>query len=145
MKTLSLLFVATLAVGCHPQAVEYSGQVTVKSTELVPINPDVKVVADAEKPMFFAAGSYWMFHDAAWYRADSIRGRFVLERNPPVPVIQIDQPYAFTRYRLDHPAEQTAAVPEPVSAQAAERSAEPAPAQKDYNFEQNPLLSFEKQ
>ena len=110
MKCLAWILAASLAGCLHSPPVEYSQPVRVDSAELIPINPDVKVVADSEEPMFFARGSYWLFHDAGWYRAPSIHGTWVKDRNPPVPVIQIDQPYAFTHYRDDHPADRTAAV-----------------------------------
>jgi hypothetical protein len=110
----------------------YSGSVRVDSAELIAINPDVKVVADAEKPMFFAVGSYWLFHDARWYRAPSIRGTWIKIDRPPVPVIQIEQPYAFTHYRDDHPADRTAKV-------EVDNTTIPANRQPDYKFKENPL------
>jgi hypothetical protein len=67
--------------------------------------------------MFFARGSYWLFHDAAWYHSGTIAGPWVQIERPPVPVIQIDQPYAYTRYRLDHPVDQTASAAEPAQPQ----------------------------
>src|SRR5437868_2188854 len=82
--------------------VEYTGTPRVTSHELVPINPDVKVVADADEPLFFARGSYWLFHDGSWYRAPQIGDRWIETAKPPVPVVQIDQPYSYTRYRRDH-------------------------------------------
>ena len=107
----SLLVLAAALVACaHPS--EYRGTVSVVSSELIPLDPDVRVVADADKPMFVAAGSYWLFHDAAWYRGGSARGPWVMERRPPWQVRKIDQPYAFTHYRRDHPRDRTAAAAE---------------------------------
>jgi hypothetical protein len=102
----SLLFTVALVACAHRP--EYRGEVPVVSSELIPLDPDVRVVADAAKPMFFAAGSYWLFHDGGWYRGESVRGRWVLEPKPPWQVRKIDQPYAYTRYRHDHPRDQTA-------------------------------------
>lgn len=135
MTRLAFGFASLLAVGClHSQPVVYSGAVDVSSAELVPINPDVKVVADSDKPMFFAVGSYWMFHDGAWYRSNEIRGRWIKDTNPPVPVVQIDQPYAYTHYRDDHPIERTA---------TAESTTPPSSStQPDSKFPSNNLLGF---
>jgi len=83
--------------------------VTVKSAELIKVDPDVRVVADADQPMFHIVGSYWLFHDASWWRSGSVTGPWVLEPHPPWQVTKIDQPYAFTRYRLQH-GERTAKV-----------------------------------
>lgn len=104
----------------------------VDSAELIAINPDVKVVADSEKPMFFVAGSYWLFHDAGWYRAPSVRGTWTKVKRPPVPVLQIDQPYAFVNYRDDHPADRTAAV-------EVDNTTIPNSRKSDFKFKENPL------
>jgi hypothetical protein len=135
MTRLAFGFATLLAAGClHSQPVAYTGTVDVASTELVEINPDVKVVADSDKPMFFAVGSYWMFHDGAWYRSNELRGQFIKDNHPPVPVVQIDQPFAFTHYRKDHPIERTA---------TAEASTPPSSStQPDFKFPSNNLLGF---
>jgi hypothetical protein len=102
----TLLLTAALAACAHRP--EYRGNVTVKSAELIKVDPDVRVVADADQPMFHIVGTYWLFHDTSWYRGASVRGPWVLEPHPPWQVRKIDQPYAFARYRLDHPTERTA-------------------------------------
>jgi hypothetical protein len=105
----SLTFGALLLGACASRTpVHYAGPVDVASSELVVVNPDVKTLADAAEPMFHVQGSYWLFHDGGWYRSASIHGSWEAVANPPVPVRQIDQPYAFTHYRKDHPADQTA-------------------------------------
>jgi hypothetical protein len=105
----SLLLSVALVACAHPP--EYRGKVSVVSSELITVDPDVKVVGDVDKPMFHAAGSFWLFHDGGWYRGDSVRGPWVLERKPPWQVRKIDQPYAYTHYRREHPREQTATAP----------------------------------
>ncbi len=100
----SVLLTLTLAA-C---ASEYRGNVSIKSSELVTVDPDVRVVADADKPLFFAAGSYWLFHDAKWYRGSDANGPFALERKPPWQIRKLAQPYAYVHYRKDHPIDQTA-------------------------------------
>ena len=139
MKRLALLF-ASLVIGCvHTPPVEYRGTVNVASTELVRINPDVKVVADSEKPMFFVAGAYWLFHDGGWYTAPSVRGRWIAVQKPPVPVAQIDQPYAYTHYRDDHPADRTASI-----APAPQPAAQPQQPQPQYQFQNKKMMTFER-
>lgn len=103
----SVLFALALSA-CAASQPTFRGNVTVKSSELVVVDPDVRVVADADKPLFFAAGSYWLFHDAKWYRGASVNGPFVAERKLPWQVKKLDQPYAFVHYRKDHPLDQTA-------------------------------------
>jgi hypothetical protein len=87
----------------------------VRDTSLVAIEPDVKVVADAEEPMFFAANSYWLFHDGQWHSASTVRGPWLLSRKPAGAVLRITQPFAYARYRVDHPIDQVATVTEPVA------------------------------
>jgi hypothetical protein len=103
----SLLFSLALAACAH--APEYRGKVNVASSALIKVDPEMQVVADSDKPMFFIANAYWMFHDASWYRAGSVQGPWVKEHRPPWQVRKIDQPYAYTHYRRSHPREQTAA------------------------------------
>lgn len=105
-RTAALLLATALA-GCAVQH-RYTAEVTVRDTSLVSIEPDVKVVADAEEPMFFASNSYWLFHDGAWHRAATVRGPWTLERKPPGAVLRITQPYAYARYRVDHPNDNVA-------------------------------------
>ena len=69
---------------------------------MVPINPDVKTAFDADQPVFFARGSYWLFDDGKWFRSDRPNGgSWDYVAKPPVPVAQIDQPYAYVHYRKD--------------------------------------------
>ncbi len=102
----NVLFALLLAACAHQP--EYRGNITVVSNALIPVDPDVRVVADADKPLFFAAGSYWLFHDASWYRGNHVKGPFVVEKSPPWQIKKIDQPYAFVRYEKSHPRERTA-------------------------------------
>lgn len=65
--------------------------------------------------MFFSVGSYWLFHDGSWYRGANVRGPWVQEPHPPWEIRKIDQPYAFTHYRREHPHDQTATKTETAS------------------------------
>jgi hypothetical protein len=114
-RIASLATLAGLAVaGClHARPLVYEGPVAVASTELVPINPDVKTVGDAEQPMFFHANTYWLFHNAHWWSSTAIHGPWTRVEKPPVPIAQIDQPYAYTHYRQDHPAQTASSEQQP--------------------------------
>jgi hypothetical protein len=126
-----------LVAGClHSRPVEYTGTVRVTSPALVSINPDVKVVADADEPLFFSRGAYWLFHDGRWYRSDRIGNSWIQIATPPVPVVQIDQPYAYTRFQRDRAA-QTAVADE----QQQEQQPEPEQAQKRRNQK---MLDFDR-
>ena len=123
-----VLIAALLLAGCvHARPVTYHGPVAVASAELVPINPDVKTVADADQPVFFHASSYWLFHNGRWWSSPSLAGEWTQVHQPPVPIVQIDQPYAFTHYRHDHPATATATSQDPAPPELAQP---PRPAQK---------------
>ena len=91
-------FACVLALGCATPPQEYRGTLNVKSAQLMRHDPEVQVVADSDKPLFYVAGSYWLFDDGGWYRAASVRGPFLREPKPPWQVRTIDQPYAFTHY-----------------------------------------------
>jgi hypothetical protein len=110
----------------------------------MPLDPDVKVVADSDKPMFYVASAYWMFHDAGWYRAASVRGPWIGVRNPPWQVRKLDQPYAFTRYRLQKPSERMAASEQPAQPQPAPRATRPTeePAREPAADDRNPIFTF---
>lgn len=127
MKRLALLVtvVAACGGGVGPK---YAGNVRVADSRLVAINPDVKAVVDADQPVFFVRGSYWLFSDGQWFRADRIDAKWTYEKKPPVPVLQIDQPFAYVHFR-----KYTGAQLEQVAVQSeGERAREPvAPASTD--------------
>ena len=97
MKRLVML--VTLVAACGGVGPKYAGSVRIADSRLVPINPDVKTVIDADQPVFFARGSYWLLSDGHWFRADSPGARWKYVAKPPVPVLQIDQPFEYVHYR----------------------------------------------
>jgi hypothetical protein len=115
---LRIALLASFLFACGAARPVYTGTVEVKSAELVAIDPDVQTVADADQPVFFVRGNYWLFHDGRWWRSASLGGTFVFDPRPPVPVRQIRQPYQYTNYNRDRPAEQTAQASEPAPATA---------------------------
>jgi hypothetical protein len=76
-----------------------SADVYVSTPDLVPISPGVQVVADYDEPVFYTDGFYWRFYNGGWYRSNNYAtGWFYVDR-PPVTVLRIDRPYAYTHYR----------------------------------------------
>ena len=95
---------ASLA-GCTSSGdVAYSGQVRVTSPELIEIDPGVMVVADAEEPLFFSEGNYWLYRDGYWLRSDNYRSGFVRVDLSFVPqrVRTIERPQTYVQYRRHH-------------------------------------------
>lgn len=93
---------AALLAGCASGEVEYSGEVAVASPELVPIEPGVEVVSDANEPMFYSDGYYWLYRDGIWLRSDSYRGGFArIDVNlVPGELRQLPRPQAYAHYRV---------------------------------------------
>jgi len=117
---IAALLLATAIGGCAVQH-RYTGQVTVRDSSLVAIEPDIKVVADAEEPMFFANSSYYLFHDGAWHKSAGVNGPWQLDRKPPGAVLRMTQPYAYTRFKASSTSDRVALAPvsEPASVTAA--------------------------
>lgn len=99
MTRMALLLAFIVGAGCAHRAPEYRGRPRVTSAQLVAVNPDVKAVADADQPLFFARGFFWLFHDGTWWRGERATSEVWVQVDPPVPVKQILNPYAFTNYR----------------------------------------------
>jgi hypothetical protein len=98
MHRLALLIALA---ACGSAGPKYTGTVRVTDTRLVAVNPDVKTLADADKPVFLARGSYFLFEDGRWYQSGSPFGPWTYEAKPPVPIRQIDQPFAYVHYKHD--------------------------------------------
>ena len=97
MKRLALLF--TFVAACGGVGPRVTSPVRVADSRLVPVNPDVKTVVDASQPVFFVRGSYWLFNDGRWFRTARLDGDWQYVKKPPVPVAQINQPFAYVHYR----------------------------------------------
>jgi hypothetical protein len=103
--------VAASLAGCAATGeVEYAGEVRVTSPELVMISPGVQVVADADEPLFYSEGMYWLYRDGYWYRSDSYRGGFARVDFVMVPVVirTIERPQLYVQYRRHMGREQWA-------------------------------------
>jgi hypothetical protein len=80
---------------------EYAGQVTVTSPELVPVQPGVEVIADADEPVFYADSYYWLYRDDMWLRSESYRNGFARVDVHLVPerLRQLPEPHRYAHYR----------------------------------------------
>jgi hypothetical protein len=110
-KRLACLLAASLGIGglgaCAGSATgsAYGGggagyvSVTVRSPELVSVEDDLYVVADADEPVFYADDQYWLYRDDRWYRSRSYDRGYVYVESPPQRVRRIREPTAYVRYR----------------------------------------------
>ena len=96
-----LVLLVALVAACGGVGPKVTTNVRVTDSRLVPINPDVKTIIDADQPVFFVRGSYWLFQDGKWFRADRVGTSWDYVEKPPVPVAQIEQPYAYVHYRKE--------------------------------------------
>ena len=86
-----------------------SATVYVADPHFVHVNPDVQVFVDADRPVFFVRGTYWLFDDGKWWTAPSLTERWTYVKKPPGPVRQIDNPFQFVHYRSRGPQIETVA------------------------------------
>ncbi len=96
--------VATSLAACHGTGdVEYAGAVSVTSPALVTVSPGVQVVEDADEPLFFADGSYWLYRDNVWLRSNNYRGGFARVDFVAVPseIRVIERPQIYAHYRVN--------------------------------------------
>ena len=101
MKILSLTLFAIL--GCATTG-GYEYGVAVSSPELVTVQPGVAVVADADAPLFYSDGYYWLYRDGYWARSPSYHGGFARVDINYVPhrVRYIPHPEGYAHYRYGH-------------------------------------------
>lgn len=100
--TACVFAVAASLAGCGATSeVEYSGTVRVTSPELILIGPGVQVIADADEPLFYSKGYYWLYRDGYWFRSDLYRGGFARVDFVLVPgeLRLIDRPQLYVQYR----------------------------------------------
>jgi len=94
--------VAASLAGCMATSeVEYAGSVRVTSPELVTISPGVQVIADADEPLFYSRGYYWLYRDGFWFRSDSYRSGFARIDTVYLPgeLRVIERPQLYVQYR----------------------------------------------
>src|SRR5262245_33244430 len=81
--------------------VEYSGEVRVTSPELVVLSPGVSVIADADEPLFYSDGYYYLYRDGYWLRSATFRSGFARVDFTYVPqrIRVIERPQMYVQYR----------------------------------------------
>src|SRR5215475_7604543 len=89
--------VAAALGGCTGEA-----QVAVTSPDLVEVEPGVQVVADADQPLFFVDGGYFMYRDGYWLRSDRYDRGFVRVNVVPDRLRSLRNPQAYVHYRRSH-------------------------------------------
>ena len=100
LRVCAWLAAAVLA-GCAGGQAEYAGEVTVTSPQLVAVEPGVEVVADANEPLFYSDGYYWLYRDGLWLRSDNYRGGFArIDVNMvPTQLRRLPEPGSYVHFR----------------------------------------------
>jgi len=125
--TLGLVGTVALGVGCvaHAQAGGYSEAeapvVFVEPPTLVEVDADVWVVRDYDYAVYYVDGSYWVYRNDAWWRAQAYdKGWARVEVNVVPAVIVRRDHHAYVRYHgapsaktRPGPRERVASDPEP--------------------------------
>lgn len=96
------LVAAALGACTGTGQVEYSGQVAVTSPDLVEVQPGVQVVADADQPLFFVDGGYYLYRDGYWLRSDRYDRGFVRINVVPDRLRTMGDVHAYVHYRRSH-------------------------------------------
>lgn len=122
---------ASLAGCMGTGEVEYAGAVHVSSPELIELQPGVMVVADADEPLFYAVGYYWLYRDGYWLRSNDYRRGFVRVELSYVPqrIRVIDRPQVYVQYRRHHRDYSARAGQQPVRTRPAPGTYPPPPNQ----------------
>jgi hypothetical protein len=68
-------------------------------------NPEVRVVVNADEPVFFTDYTFWLYRNNTWWRSSSYRTGWVRAELAPEQVTHISQPSQYVHY---HPATQDA-------------------------------------
>lgn len=100
VSACAVLVAASLA-GCgSTRDVQYAGEVHVTSPELVQLGPGVQVIADADEPIFFTGGDYWLYRDGYWFRSNDYRSGYarIEYRAVPQELRDIDKPQLYVHY-----------------------------------------------
>lgn len=141
--------VAASLAGCRSTGdVEYAGEVNVTSPELIEISPGVQVVADADEPLFYAHGAYWLHRDGYWFTSSNYFRGFARVDFAMVPqqLRTIERPEAYAHYQSNLGRTRQARTPQmqrrtqrPVQPQGPTGPADPyAPAQQPPSGDTSP-------
>ncbi len=109
-----IFVVASSLAGCRGTGeVEYAGEVHVTSPELVEVSPGVQVIADADEPIFYSHGAYWLYRDGYWFRSNDYgRGYARVELTiVPTEVRVIERPQLYVHYSRNYNRTRAARTP----------------------------------
>ncbi len=101
-RKLALLLAIALGGCAGETAVSGGVSVAVTSPELIPIDYGLYVVADADQPMFYSEGWYWMYRDRRWYRSRHYDRDWLYFGDTPPRLHYIHDPTAYVHYRRYH-------------------------------------------
>jgi hypothetical protein len=91
--TVLCFLTAVLTTACAGQAeVHYSGYAARPELVTLDSDPDVRVVANADEPIFFSNSTFWLYRNDTWWRSSSHRAGWVRADAPPESVTRISQP-----------------------------------------------------
>ena len=151
--------VAASLAGCMGTGdVEYAGEVRVTSPELIEISPGVQVIADADEPIFYSHGHYWLYRDGYWLRSGDYRRGYARVEFTYVPseIRVIERPQIYVQYRRNLGRDRAARTPNlrtrsqptyqqpyqpPQQAQPQPTYPPPAPSQPGYQHPTQPTTS----
>jgi hypothetical protein len=107
-KKLIAIAGLTIGLGIGASSCAGGGEVQVRSTatydagpRLVAIGPDLWVIEDYDRPVFYSDGYYWLHSRGFWYRSSYHTGGWVQARPRALPraLYRIDRPTRYVRYR----------------------------------------------
>jgi hypothetical protein len=91
---------ASLATACAAQTeVHYSGDASRPALVTLASDPTVRVVSNADEPIFFSDSTFWLYRHDTWWRSSSHRTGWVRADSPPEHVTRISQPSQYVHYR----------------------------------------------
>ncbi|HET9625583.1 MAG TPA: hypothetical protein VFP84_29655 [Kofleriaceae bacterium] len=100
MKPRFLLLLGLLTAACTAQPeVHYSGDAARPQLVSLETDPTVRVVANADEPIFFSDNTFWLYRHDTWWRSSSHRTGWVRADAPPERVTRISQPSRYVHYR----------------------------------------------
>lgn len=99
-KTIACFLTAVFITACAAQPeVHYAGGDAARP-ELLALEqaPDVRVVVNADEPIFFTDSTFWLYRHDTWWRSSSYRTGWVRADSPPERVTRISQPSQYIHY-----------------------------------------------
>lgn len=92
------LLISLAACAVQPE-VHYSGDASRPQLATLDTNPEVRVVVNADEPVFFTASTFWLYRDNTWWQSSSYRSGWSRANLPPESVTRIAQPSLYVHYR----------------------------------------------